>query len=332
MRRGVVAGCAMAVWVLACWSAPALAERGELADFSEGFTTEAPGVPTGLTIRVRFHQAGDPNAKPAPLRSAVIHGPPGLRFDTSTVEACRASDDEIRALGSDACPAESRLALGSFSAMTGLGPPFDPIAGDDHLFNGDRQLIEIITVPGGSASPVSDRLTISGATLTAHPPRAPGGPPDGESSVRSIEFGIRPRAAAGKSLITTPPICPASGQWVTIATFGFGDGRSETIASRARCARGHSVPRTGRPRLRLAVRPRRALVGERVRLHLIVRSRTPGCVAQATVRVGTRRVRTDRNGRARPVVRFERAGRRAVRATHRGCRAASAAIRVAKPR
>src|SRR5439155_2509293 len=122
---------------------------------------------------------------------------------------CRASDDEMRLRGSDACPPETRLTVGSFSAMTGAGPPLDPLAGDDHVFNGPNQLIEIITIPGGDASPAFDRLTIDGSTLTAHPPKAPGGPPEGESSVRSIDFQVPVRTAGGRSLITTPPDCPA---------------------------------------------------------------------------------------------------------------------------
>src|SRR3954471_7559949 len=139
---------AVAFALLVC--APARAERGRLADFSLGLTTTAPAAPTGLEVHVLFHRAGDPKAKPAPLRTAVIHGAPGLAFDTGALRECAASDEELRARGSDACPGDTRLTVGSFSAVTGLGPPFDPLAGDDHVFNGTGQLIEIITVPGGT--------------------------------------------------------------------------------------------------------------------------------------------------------------------------------------
>src|SRR4051812_15234411 len=328
MLSRLIAGTA-AIVTLAAAASPAAAERGRLADFTIGFTTQAPGAPTGLAVHVLFHRAGDPAAKPAPLRSAVIRGPSGLRFDTRTLEQCTASDADIQARGSDACPSATRLTVGSFSAVTGLGPPFDPLVGDDHVFNGAGQLIEIITVPGGTASPAFDRLTIDGAKLTAHPPKAPGGPPDGETAVRSLNFRIPPRAARGRSLITTSPSCPADGQWVTTATFGFGDGSSDTVASRTPCA--HSGARGGprrRQRLRLAVRPRHAAVGPQTRLRFRVTASERSCVPRATVRVAGRRVRTDRRGRASLVIRFGRSGRRHARVTHAGCRAGSAVIRV----
>src|SRR5207244_2907117 len=126
----------------------AAAEQGRLADFSLGLTSPASGSPTGVKVHVLFHRAGDPNAKPPALRSAVIDAPAGTRFDSGAVTECTASDAEIHVLGSDACPAESQLTLGSFSAMTGFGPPIDPLAGDDNVFNGPGQLIEIITAPG----------------------------------------------------------------------------------------------------------------------------------------------------------------------------------------
>jgi hypothetical protein len=192
-----------------CMAAPASAAAGGQVDSSLGLTTRSPGSPTGLGVHAFFRRADDPNAKPPPLRSAVIHAPSGLRFDTTAVEQCTASDEELRLLGSEACPAETRLTVGSFSAISGFGPPFDPFEGDDHVFNGPNQLIEVITFKGSSISPAFDRLTISGSTLTAHPPRAPGGPPDGEIAVRSLDFRIPVRTAGAKSLITTPPHCPA---------------------------------------------------------------------------------------------------------------------------
>ena len=228
-------------------AAPASADKGRLADFDTGFTTWTRGAPTGLRTHVLFHRENDPDAKPSPLRSAVIHLPDGIRIDTTAVPQCMASDDELRARGSDACPPESELTVGSFSAITGFGPPLDPLAGDDHVFNGPNQIIEVITAPDSSASPAIDRLTISGSTLTAHPPVAPGGPPEGESSVRSIDFSIPVSGSGGKSLLTTPGSCPASRTWVSSATFGFADGSSDTVSSAAPCKR----PKARKPHKRV---------------------------------------------------------------------------------
>src|SRR4051794_17228520 len=102
-----------AVGVLA---APATAQR---TAFSAGLTTTAPGAPSGLKVRLQF--TGPGGGKPSPLRSAVIRGPRGLRFDTTALPQCTASDAELTALGSRACPEPSQLALGAFSAITGFG-------------------------------------------------------------------------------------------------------------------------------------------------------------------------------------------------------------------
>ena len=319
----------VAVALLALGAAPAHADSGRLADFSQAFTTKDPGSPTGLTVHVVFRKAGDPSGKPPALRSAVIRGPDGLRFDTSAVPECTASDEELRARGADACPQDSLLTVGSFSSISGFGPPLDPFLGDDYVFDGRDQLIEVITFKDNKASPAFDRLTISGATLTAHPPMAPGGPPDGEMAVKSLDFAIPARTARGKSLITTPAACPAGGQWTTTATFGFGDGSSDTVSSRAPCvAAGVPPTRPRPPALRLAVRPRRVRTGRLVHLRLRARSSSRSCISGARVRVAGRAVRTNRRGRATLTLRFVRAGARRVRATHRGCRAARTSLRV----
>ena len=221
---------------LACAAAPASAERGRLADFSLRLTSRTPASPTGVAVHLLLHRAGDRSAKPSPLRSAVLVLPRGLRFDSGAVPQCTASDDELRLLGSDACPADTELTVGSFTAMTGFGPPIDPLTNDLHIFNGPRQIIEVITVPNGPVSPAFDRLTYDGSRFTAHPPTAPGGPPEGQSSVRSIDYRIPVRMTRGRAVFTTPPGCPSGGAWITRATFGFADGTRDTVASATPCA------------------------------------------------------------------------------------------------
>ena len=113
-RRGAAATAGLLALLCA---APAHGESGRLADFSLRFTSGAPGTPTGMAVHVLLRKAGDPNAKPSPLRSAVIRGPNGLRFDTGALPECTATDSEIQARGSDACPAETQLTVGSFSVF-----------------------------------------------------------------------------------------------------------------------------------------------------------------------------------------------------------------------
>ena len=321
MNRGTRRTIATAATLAAACGAgaPAQAEQGRYSDFELGLSDPRPGMPSGLTVHILYHRENDPDAKPSPLRTAVVNLPAGTRIDTTTLPECMASDDELRALGSEACPDDTRLTVGAFTAMTGF--PNDPFMGDLHIFNGPGQIIEVVTVPGGSASPGFDRLTIEGSTLTAHPPRAAGAPPDNEASVRSIDYQVPVRTSGARSFLTTPPRCPRSGEWTSSATFGFADGTGETVTSRMPCDRP-------RPALRMSVRPKRIVAGEFTRLRFRVRSSEARCARGATVLLRGQTDRTDRSGRAALTTRFHAPGLRSARVTKRGCRGAHAVVRV----
>jgi hypothetical protein len=211
----------------------ASATTGKRADFSLGFATKSRGAPTALVLHVVYKAAGDPNGKPSPIRKVVVRAPSGTRFHTGAVPKCEASDEELQAQGSGACPVASRIGAGKLTADTGFGPPIDPVAGDLTLFNSGTAIIEVVTAPGTDRVLGIDRLKIAGSTLTGNPPATPGGPPDGETAVRQIDFTIE--RATG--YVTTPRTCPRSRRWVASGTFGFADGAEETVRSRAACKR-----------------------------------------------------------------------------------------------
>lgn len=318
MKRVVTAACMGLAFVNA---ATAAADSGRLADFSSRLTSTTPGAPTGMKIHLFLRAANDPNAKPSPLRTAVLRFADGLRFDTGSMQECTASDDQIHALGPDACEPASKLTVGRFTADLGFGPPVDPFVGEDHVFNGPGQIIEIITGQGNDASPGFDRVTIDGSTLTAHPPSAPGGPPDGEAAIRSIDFTTPVKVAGGRSLITNPPACPADHRWRSSATFGFADGSKDTV--------GSSSPCTGA--LRLSATPELRSAGRRLHVVFSTAASDPGCVARVKVRFAGRAVRTDRNGRAAITTKLGGApGARRATATKPGCRTTRAPVRVSR--
>ena len=275
-----------------------------------------------MAISIAFRDPDDPEAKPQPLDSAVLHLPPGVRFDEAAAPICDASDEEVKLLGSEACPDETLLTIGSFSSMFGFGPPFDPRDADLHVFHGPSQLLEIITVRDGSASPAFDRITIEeGPKLVAHPPKAPGGPPDGRASVRTLAYEMPVVASGGHSFITTPPTCPESGVWTTTATFGFGDGSTDTVSTTTPCQAAAAAPApAARPWLRLAVHPTRAKAGRRTRVRLRAMSSDPACNAGATIRVAGRKLRTGRDGRVVFRATFRKTGTRRAVSRTRGAR------------
>jgi hypothetical protein len=82
------------------------------------------------------------------------------------------------------------------------------------------------------------------------------------------------------------------------------------------------------PEIRLSIRPRRIRARDLVRLRFRTRSATSSCRRGVAIRLGDRRVRTGRRGRASLRLRLGRAGRRQVVARKRGCRSGSATLRV----
>ena len=128
-------------------------------------------------MRVFYKHPSDPAAKPPPLLSARFELPQGTRIDTGAVPACHATDEELRALGRDACPAQSRVGDGTFTAVTGFGPPTDPVVADVTLYNGGDEIIELVTFKDSEAVAGYDRLKIRGHSLVVEKaPATPGGP------------------------------------------------------------------------------------------------------------------------------------------------------------
>jgi hypothetical protein len=285
--------------------ATAEATTGKRSDFDLGFSSSSPGTPTGVTFHVVYKAADDPNGKPSPIRKVVVATPAGTRFNTGAVAKCEAGDEQLRAQGSRACPAESRIGTGKLTAITGFGPPIDPVNGDLTLFNGPDQVIEVVTAPGTDRVVGLDRLSIDGSTLTADPPTTPGGPPDGETAVRQIDFIVE--EATG--YVTTPPRCPASRRWTSTGTFGFADGAEETLASETAC----------KPGARLTIVPTRARLGRPTSFTARVEGATSACTRGATVRIGGRRARTDAGGRVTMTVTVHRAGAHRATAKKPGC-------------
>ena len=228
--RAALAALLVAAFGLA-WSAEGASEGNAALQLT--FTSTTPGAPTGVHVDLRF---GDPigsDHKPLQLTSARIQLPKGTVIDTSARPQCTAPDPVLQTAGTLGCPSDSQVGSGSLEGETGFGPPVDPLVGDDTVFNGDDELIEIITPPGAPAPAAGvDRLTIKGSTLTAHPPSVPGGPPDWTTNIKRITFVIPVHGA----YITTPPRCPASGHWRTVATFKFADGSGNRVTADTPCA------------------------------------------------------------------------------------------------
>jgi hypothetical protein len=325
-RAGRVGAAALgAAAALGMTAGAAGAGSTERADFGLGLTSQRPGTATGMTLHIRYKaRGGNPNAKPSPIRAGKIEAPTGTSFHLGAVPACHASDDELRADGRSACPRASLVGHGSLSVFTGFGPPIDPYSTDAWLYNTGpgKGFVEVVQQKDQDVTLGFDRPIVRGSTITLHPPVTPGGPPDGESAVRDIDFLFN-----DPTYMSTPPSCPRDRLWRSRGTFTFADGVTTRVGATTPCARSaRRRGRAARPRMRLKITPRRARVGRRVRFRVRVRG-ARRCIRRATVRFARHRVRTNSRGRARIVARLRRHRRYKAVAAKRGCRPARAWVR-----
>ena len=291
--------------------------QGNYGDFGLDLGTLQPGSEAKPTFIVAYRNPDDPNGKPPAIARAVFRLPPGTRINTAAVERCTATDEEIRAQGpAAACPPGSKVGSGTLTAVTGFGPPTDPVAGEVTVFNGPDQLIEVVTVPGTQTVAGMDRLTIDGNVLTAHPPATPGGPPDGRTAVKDIQLKID-----RGGYITAPAECGSAG-WGYSAHYEFANGATHDVWHALECARQPVSSNV----MSIQARPNRIRAGRRTRVRFVVRSPSAACRRGAKVRFAGKRAITAANGRATIAVRVRRAGRHPMNVSKRGCRTARGVV------
>jgi hypothetical protein len=118
--------------------------------------------------------------------------------------------------------------------MTGFpGQGETPLSVDGFLDGPDLKLIT--QAKGFPVRFIAHAIT-HGRVTTVAVPRAPGGPPDGESALRRVH-NVFPARTRGSHIYTrTPPSCPPSGAWKFEGRFKFADGAVEHDVYRMRCS------------------------------------------------------------------------------------------------
>jgi hypothetical protein len=322
LQQLILAGATIASAVVA---GTAQADVTPAADFGLAFSSQLPSSSTGVALHILFKDPADPDAKPSPQRKIVIALPAGARIDGSAVPACTATDAELMARGPAACPAGSQVGDGTLTLTTGGGPLFDPFVDDVKLFNGGNELVEIFNKQGNDTTTAIGRRTYTDPqTLTETPAPQPGGPPNGESAVRLIEYRLDPHGSSNRPFIRTPPACPTTETWISNLTFTTADGATNAARASTAC---RTRPAVAKPRIRVTVTPRRVKIGKRTRFHIQLRAVGSRCASRAIVHIaGAGSTRADVNGRAALTARFARPGGRLVTARHHGCRVGRAQI------
>ena len=252
---------------LACaFPGAALAQSAgpRLSYFHFDFTTAHRGASSGIHARILYRHPSDPNRKPIPVRREIFTYPAGTGVDPTVVPACRASQQELRQRGEGACPRASRVLGGNGTAMSGL-PLFDPSATEVDGFENGTGLSLLATVPAFGARFTARGVRDGPRRFVVNFPRAPGGPPDGESAIRRVDNLASPRSLGNRAYMRTPEVCPRSGYWTFHGEFLFADGGVQTAISRSPC-----IPDVSRPRIRIGGVPRRRCASRAFRVRVTV--------------------------------------------------------------
>ena len=226
---------AIIIFLMLLASAPALARTHvPRQDLTMRFTSAVPGTSTGTRVSILFRNPSDPGGKPIPVRREVFIFPRGTRFDPTVVPRCDARPEELMLLGASACPARSRVGGGRALAISGT--PFDPVSLDISAFENGGGLSLLTTVRTLGLRFVA-RGVRKGRRLAVKYPRAPGGPPDGQTALREVHNRFAARSSGRRAYVRTPPFCPRSGRWRFVGRFTYSDGITQTAVSFQRCRR-----------------------------------------------------------------------------------------------
>lgn len=214
------------------------------------FTTPQRDRPTGATLRIRIQDPGapagqapyDPHAKkPPPVSHVHYQLAPGVRFDTTAIPQCTATDAELMLAGPSACPAGSRVGHDDLVIDEDTSQTSDRYVKEDiTLVNERNGLILVSHDPTGAYVVVHAKVGLD--TIDIDVPPFPGTPPDGgaiktEDAIFYALSGRRGGRTVG--YLTTPKTCPASGKWTVHTTWTFrSDGTKQTAADSSPCFRG----------------------------------------------------------------------------------------------
>jgi hypothetical protein len=215
-------------------AATAHAETTPGVDFELTLSERTPAAPTSMSLRIRYKDPRDAEAKPPSLKEVRIIAPDGLRFDGGAVAACTADDAALRLQGGAACAPGSRLGSGTVVVMTGCGPLVDPFALNLTPYNSGAGILELVTL-GSQAVLAVERTRFSAPNeIKINPPSVPACP---VVSVREAQLTVAGGAPA-RPYVTTPPHCPASGLWTSRVTVSYvGDATPYTASSTTPCVR-----------------------------------------------------------------------------------------------
>jgi hypothetical protein len=226
VRKAVLALLVLAL--LAASASVAISSPQFVATFQLTYTSSTPGSPMGLDGLGTWSDPGEPFGKPKEVTRIKVIGAPGLKFDTSALPICKASDAAVQRRALRACPASTKLGTVKGTAVISTGAAIETLA---TLFNGKRQIIVVVMLGDrlltnfrdnvGRRSVTVNLKLLPGISLTRFEPHIPS--------------HFRKRGKKRRTYLRTPPTCPASGVWTTTAIFTYRDGSEQTLTAPTPC-------------------------------------------------------------------------------------------------
>lgn len=201
------------------------------------------GANGALNVTIAF---SDPAASlPAPVRSATLRFPAGLKLEVPHLRSC--SGPRLQALGADGCPGASALGRGQAVVAGYIGPQLVTEHVSLRLFLGPlRNLQPTVEVFGEGLSPIAAQVVLDGLVFAdaapygerlvlAIPPIATVPPePDASISLFSLTVGTNGRERRNRATVHVPAKCPAGG-FSFVGEFSYADGSSGTVRTAIAC-------------------------------------------------------------------------------------------------
>jgi hypothetical protein len=209
------------------------------------FTNARPAAPTGATVNPTW--LGDhPGEKPHTITSDSFTFANGSKLDFSVPTECTATDGQLERQGASACSKSSRVGEGEVDLDVGRPFWIIPRIVKSHvvlLSGGPHEIITLFrttNVPVGFPILVVDRGTVNGRTMSAENALTPGfPPPDDYVAVKRDRLNffriVKGSGDNRRAFLTTPPRCPASGEWTNTATFHYVDDVTQRASSPSPC-------------------------------------------------------------------------------------------------
>jgi hypothetical protein len=201
------------------------------------------GANGAVSIAIAF---SDPAAAlPAPVSSATLRFPAGLRLEVPHLRSC--SESQLQALGAGACPGASVLGRGHAVVAAYIGSQLVVENVSLWLFLGPLQNLQpTVEVFGEGLSPFAEQVVLDGLVfadaapygerlvLTIPPiatvPRAP----DASIPTFSLTVGTNGPERRDRATVHVPKRCPARG-FPLVAEFAYADGSSDAVRTAIPC-------------------------------------------------------------------------------------------------